>query len=43
VILQQNTVDKKQMRLNTNFPSGIYFIKIIGDNALLKTEKIIKF
>lgn len=43
VILQQNTVNKKQMRLNTNFPSGIYFIKIIGDNALLKTEKIIKF
>ena len=31
------------LQVSANYPAGIYFIKVIGDTTLLKTEKLVKF
>lgn len=43
IIYNKTISNNNALKVTTNYPSGIYFIKVFGDDTLLKTEKLVKF
>jgi len=39
----QTVLNQSKLQIKTNYSAGIYFIRIYGDDVLLKTEKVIRF
>lgn len=39
----QVALNQNKLQIKTNYPAGVYFIRIYGDDVLIKTEKVIRF